>query len=244
MLMAGGAKGITARFAATLAAAARCRIELLGRSPLPAGDESPAVAAATDSGRAPRRPSSPTGLTSPAEIERSVARIESAREIRATIDRLTGLGATARYHSVDVRDAEAVHGVVKEVHAEHGRIDGLVYAAGVIEDKVIADKTVASFANVYRTKVDGAKALLDATGQLPAGRGSLSCSAASRRRSGNRGQADYASAERRSRTPGRSLVRPGPRGLDRALGAVGTDRGEQRNGDAELMRTYAARGIA
>lgn len=243
VLMAGGAKGITARFAATLAAAARCRIELLGRSPLPAGDESPAVAAATTPAEL-RAAFIADGLTSPAEIERSVARIESAREIRATIDRLTGLGATVRYHSVDVRDAEAVHGVVKEVHAEHGRIDGLVYAAGVIEDRVIADKTVASFANVYRTKVDGAKALLDATGQLPAGPRFAVLFGSIAGALGNRGQADYASANDALERLGARWSGPGRRGLTVHWGPWAPTGENNGMVTPELMRTYAARGIA
>jgi len=41
---------------------------------------------------------------------------------------------------VDVRDEDAVHQVVKEIYTDHGRIDGVVYAAGVIEDRLIADK--------------------------------------------------------------------------------------------------------
>ncbi|WP_327633229.1 SDR family oxidoreductase [Kribbella sp. NBC_00482] len=243
VLMAGGAKGITARFAATLAAAARCRIELLGRSPLPTGDESPAVAAATTPAEL-RAAFIADGLTSPAEIERSVARLESAREIRATIDRLTGLGATVRYHSVDVRDAEAVHGVVKDIHAEHGRIDGLVYAAGVIEDKVIADKTAASFANVYRTKVDGAKALLDATGQLPAGPRFAVLFGSIAGVLGNRGQADYASANDALEHLGTRWSGPGRRGLTVHWGPWAPTGENNGMVTPELMRTYAARGIA
>ncbi len=36
VLLVGGARGITAKFAAALASASRCRIELLGRTPAPA----------------------------------------------------------------------------------------------------------------------------------------------------------------------------------------------------------------
>ena len=52
---------------------------------------------------------------------------------------------------------------------EYGRIDGVVYAAGVIEDKLVADKDPESFARVYGTKVDGARSVLDALDQCGAG---------------------------------------------------------------------------
>jgi NAD(P)-dependent dehydrogenase (short-subunit alcohol dehydrogenase family) len=243
VLLAGGAKGITAGFAATLASAARCRIELIGRSPLPTDDEPSAVAAATTPAEL-RAALIGTGMTSPAEIERAVARIESAREIRATIARLTRLGSTVRYHSVDVRDAEAVHGIVKEIHAEYGRIDGIVYAAGVIEDKVIAQKSVTSFATVYGTKVDGAQALLDATGQLPSGPRFAVLFGSIAGALGNRGQADYASANDALEQLGRRWSGPGRRGLTVHWGPwapTGTNNGMVT---PELMRSYAARGIA
>src|SRR6184192_4221643 len=47
VVLVGGGKGITARFAATLAAASRCRLELLGRTPAPSTEEDPAYAQAS-----------------------------------------------------------------------------------------------------------------------------------------------------------------------------------------------------
>jgi acyl transferase domain-containing protein/NAD(P)H-dependent flavin oxidoreductase YrpB (nitropropane dioxygenase family) len=243
ILLAGGAKGITARFAATLAAAARCRIELLGRTVLPVEDEVPAIAAATGEGEL-RSALITGGMRVPAEIERAIRKIESAREIRATISRLSELGSQVRYHSVDLRDNEAVHGAVKEIHAEHGRIDGVVYAAGVIEDKLIAEKTFESFANVYRTKVDGAQALLDATDDLPAGPrfavlfGSIAAAL------GNRGQVDYASANDALEQLGRRWSGSDDRrGLTIHWGPWAPTGSNNGMVTPELMRSYANRGI-
>jgi acyl transferase domain-containing protein/acyl carrier protein len=243
ILLAGGAKGITARFAATLAAAARCRIELLGRTVLPVEDEVPAIAAATGEGEL-RSALITGGMRAPAEIERAIRKIESAREIRATISRLSELGSQVRYHSVDLRDNEAVHGAVKEIHAEHGRIDGVVYAAGVIEDKLIAEKTFESFANVYRTKVDGAQALLDATDDLPAGPrfavlfGSIAAAL------GNRGQVDYASANDALEQLGRRWSGSDDRrGLTIHWGPWAPTGSNNGMVTPELMRSYADRGI-
>ncbi|MET7764014.1 SDR family NAD(P)-dependent oxidoreductase [Streptomyces sp. NPDC005393] len=244
VVLAGGARGITARFAAALASAARCRIELLGRTPEPAGPEDPATAGARDEA-ALRAALAAQGGRTPAEIQREAARILARREVAATLEELSALGSRVRYRSVDFRDAEAVLQAVKQIHADHGRLDGLVYAAGVIEDRLIAEKSAESFQRVFRTKVDGASTLLDAVAELPEGPafavlfGSVSAVL------GNRGQVDYAAANDalealgarwRARTGRRALtVHWGPWAPTGAHGGMVTP---------ELGREYARRGIS
>jgi NAD(P)-dependent dehydrogenase (short-subunit alcohol dehydrogenase family) len=58
-----------------------------------------------------------------------------------------------------VRDADAVGAVVDDIYARHGRLDGVIHGAGLVEDRLVPDKTPESFDRVYRTKVDGARAL-------------------------------------------------------------------------------------
>ncbi|MFJ5268610.1 SDR family NAD(P)-dependent oxidoreductase [Streptomyces sp. NPDC088358] len=245
VLLVGGARGITARFAATLAAASRCRIELFGRTVLTEGEDDPAVAAAhgTDELRSALIAG---GLRVPAEIERAIGRIQAEREVRSTLRGLAALGSEVRYRAVDALDGDAVRRAVKEIHAEHGRLDGVVYAAGVIEDKLIAEKSPASYDRVFRTKVDGARELLEAVGELPDGPrfavlfGSIAATL------GNRGQSDYAAAN--------DALEP----LGARWAASGTDRrgltvhwgpwaptGDANHGmvTPELMRHYAGRGI-
>ncbi len=242
VLLVGGARGITARFARTVAAASRCRIELMGRTPVP-GEEDPATAGAADRG-ALRTALIASGMASPAKIERAVSAVLAAREVRGTLATLRELGSRARYHAVDVLDSEAVRAVVKDIHAEYGRLDGVVYAAGVIEDKLIAEKSVESFRRVYSTKVDGARVLLDAVDQLPSGPrfavlfGSIAAAL------GNRGQVDYASANDALEEMGRRWSAEGRRGVTVHWGPWAA---AQTNGGMvtpELMRSYASRGIA
>jgi acyl transferase domain-containing protein/NAD(P)H-dependent flavin oxidoreductase YrpB (nitropropane dioxygenase family) len=239
VLLVGGAKGITARFAATLASASRCRIELVGRTALPTEDEPAAIAAAADPA-ALRTALIAGGLRVPAEIEREVGRVLAVREVRDTVRRLTELGSRVRYHSVDMRDVEAVHRAVKEIHTEHGRLDGVVYAAGVIEDKLIAEKSAESFGRVYGTKVDGAKTVLEAVDGLPNGPrfavffGSIAAVL------GNRGQSDYASANDALEALGR---RCSYRGLTVHWGPWAPTGVNNGMVTPELMRSYAKRGI-
>ncbi|WP_249938385.1 type I polyketide synthase [Streptomyces mirabilis] len=247
VLLVGGARGITARFAATLAAASRCRIELFGRTVLPEGAEDPALAAAGTAGEL-RSALIARGLRVPAEIERAIGRIQAEREVRATLRRLAALGSEVRYRAVDALDGDAVRRAVKEIHAEHGRIDGVVYAAGVIEDKLVAEKSPRSYDRVFRTKVDGARELLAALGELPDGDGPRftvlfgSIAAAL----GNRGQSDYAAANDALETLGARWADSGTgrRGLTVHWGPwAPTGDGNHGMVTPELMRHYAGRGI-
>ena len=193
VVLVGGARGITPWFARTVAGGARCRIELVGRTPLPQTDEDPELASAPDKA-ALRSALARRGMRSPAEIDRTASGILAAREVGATMAELEELGAQVRYHSLDVRDDEATHRLIKQIRDEYGHIDGLVYAAGIIEDKLVADKDPASFERVFRTKVDGARsvlAALDASGAEPRFVVMFGSIAAAY---GNRGQSDYAAA--------------------------------------------------
>jgi acyl transferase domain-containing protein/NADP-dependent 3-hydroxy acid dehydrogenase YdfG len=190
VLLTGGARGITANIALALARATGCHVELLGRSAAPANAADPELDAAPDQA-ALRSVLIGRGLPNPREIEAETARILADREMRATFDGLRASAASVRYHAVDVRDATAVGAVLQDVYARHGRIDGVIHGAGVLEDKLIGDKAPESFARVYATKVDGARALLGGLRddvRFVALFGSVSGVF------GNRGQADYSAA--------------------------------------------------
>jgi NAD(P)-dependent dehydrogenase (short-subunit alcohol dehydrogenase family) len=243
VVLAGGARGITAQFAAALAGAARCRLELLGRTPAPDGPEDADTAAA----RTPqelRAALAARGGLKPAGIQRAAGLLLAQREIRATVEELTALGSRVRYRSVDFRETDAVRQAVKEIHAEHGRLDGVVHAAGVIEDRLIAEKTAESFQRVYGTKATGAHALLTALEELPALPaftvlfGSVSAVL------GNRGQVDYAAANDALETLGAAFAaRTGHRALTVHWGPWAPAAGHGGMVGAELAREYARRGI-
>src|SRR3546814_3589814 len=70
--------------------------------------------------------------------------------------RLSAAGAKVEYLACDVRDETSLGAVVDRLYAECGRIDAVLHGAGVIEDKLFADKTVESFERVLGTKLDAA----------------------------------------------------------------------------------------
>ncbi|HWC82849.1 MAG TPA: SDR family oxidoreductase [Pseudonocardiaceae bacterium] len=244
VLLVGGARGITARVAVALAAATRCRIELAGRT-APAAEEEPAeLAAATDLAGL-RTALTGLGLRDPRDIDRRAKDILARREVAATLAQLRGHGSLATYHTLDATDPEAVSRLVKQVHAECGRLDSVIFAAGVIEDRLVADKAPESFARVYRTKVDGARALLGACDDLPEPPRSVVLFGSIAAVLGNRGQADYAAANDTLEAMGAAWAnRTGARALTVHWGPWaprGTHGGMVTE---ELARSYGERGIA
>ncbi|MCU1692661.1 MAG: polyketide synthase, partial [Frankiales bacterium] len=243
VLLVGGARGITARFAATLAAAGRCRLELLGRTPVSGTLEDPTTAGALD--RQALRAVLARGGTPLADVDRTASRLLAAREVEATLRELSGLGATARYRAVDATDAAALRQLVKDVHAEHGRLDGVVFAAGVLEDRLFADKDPASFDRVFRAKADGARALLDALDDLPAPPAFTVFFGSVAAAFGNRGQADYAAAnDAVDAQASRWADRTGNRALTVHWGPWAPDGVHGGMVSPELARDYARRGVA
>ncbi|GAA3430768.1 type I polyketide synthase [Kutzneria kofuensis] len=243
VLLVGGARGITAQFATKLAATSGCRIELIGRTQLPAEPEDPATVGAKDKA-ALRAALIARGHRSPAEIERMSAKILAAREVRATLDELRALGSTVGYHSADVRDQEVLHRIVKEIYTDHGRIDGVCYAAGVIEDKLIADKDADSFRRVFDTKVDGARALLSAIEELPAPPRFVTLFGSIAAALGNRGQIDYSAANDALQTLGALwAARTGNRALTVHWGPWVPDPRHGGMVTPDLQQEYGRRGI-
>lgn len=246
VVVAGGARGITARCVAVLAAAARCRIELIGRTPAPTGPEDPATAAAHDRA-ALRGVLARTGRhPSPAAVDRTADLILAQREVAATLDAVRAAGGRAGYRSVDCRDAAAVLQAVKEIHSEHGRVDGVIHAAGVVEDRLIEDKSEASFRRVHGTKTESAAALLAAVDQLPEAErpsfavlfGSIAAVL------GNRGQSDYAAANDALEAYGAAwAARTGRRALTVHWGPWAPSETHGGMVGPELARLYARRGV-
>ncbi len=236
VLITGGARGITARIVAAMAAEVPCTYVIVGRSALPTETEDAEVQAAADA-TALRKLFLQRGLGKPATIEAAVQAELRARELRDGLDALTALGATVDYRALDVRDAAALTALVADVYARYGRLDGVVHAAGVLDDRLMREKTTEGFERVFETKVNGAQVFTSTLRddvRFVVFFGSISGVL------GNRGQADYSAANSAldamaadlgSRVAGRVVtIDWGPWG---GAGMVGP----------ELARAYAKRGI-
>ncbi|WP_437914880.1 SDR family NAD(P)-dependent oxidoreductase [Sorangium sp. So ce302] len=194
VVASGGARGVTAATLIALARASHARFALLGRTAL---EDEPAACRGAD-GEAALKAALVKAATSagqrvtPAEIGRSVAKILANREVRATLDAIRAAGGEALYVPVDVNDARAVAAALDGVRGALGPVTAIVHGAGVLADKLVAEKTVEQFERVFSTKVDGLRALLGATAGDPLKAIVLFSSVAAR--GGNKGQCDYAMA--------------------------------------------------
>ena len=196
VLAVGGARGITAETVRSFAAAGAVCV-LAGRTPLP-GPESPATASLPDAAAlrmhflADFDGSGERVRTTPAKIEARIAAVLREREIRANLADFVELGARVEYRNCNVqREAEVIL-LLDSIYASYGRIDAVLFGAGLIEDRLIVDKTRESLARVFDNKVDGAFFL--AQHLRPQTLKFLALFSSVAGRYGNRGQTDYGAA--------------------------------------------------
>ncbi|GAB3281453.1 type I polyketide synthase [Kineosporia babensis] len=193
ILVIGGARGITSRITATLAAAGRCTFVLAGRTPPAEGPEEPFTASATTLEEL-RTAFVARGDLPLKEMEKTVRRILAQRELAQTLKAVQRSGSTADYRTVDVLDVDQARQLVKEVYQQYGRLDGIVYGAGVTVDQLVSRTTMSSFRLVYDTKVEGVSALLEAAAELPVPPGFAVLFGSVATVIGSRGQVGYAAA--------------------------------------------------
>nr|WP_204368456.1 type I polyketide synthase [Neosynechococcus sphagnicola] len=195
VLVTGGARGITAEITADLAALG-VRLVITGRSPQPAA-ESPqtlGIEAAATLRQILLLQAQATGISpTPAMIEAQIQTLQRDRAIRNNLERFQQAGAAiVEYHTVDVRIPEEFGGLIQDLYRRYGRLDAVIHGAGIIEDKLIADKTAASFDRVFDTKTDSLFIL--SRYLRPESLKLLVLFSSVAGRYGNRGQSDYAAA--------------------------------------------------
>jgi len=196
VLVTGGARGITANVALELAKRYNPTLILVGRSALPSLEEAPET----------------VGLNTAKEIKAalisqmdkegksvSLPQVEAAyhsllkeREIRRNLFDMQNAGAKVQYFKCDVRDEKAFSDLIDEVYGTYGRLDGVINGAGIIEDKLVRDKSAESFDRVFDTKVDSAYLL--SRKLRPESLKFLVFFTSVAGRFGNPGQGDYAAA--------------------------------------------------
>ena len=159
VLALGGAQGITAHIVTRLAKDFPCRYILAGRS-----EQDPECEkyASCDTVDAVRKALIEEGeLKQPKEIEAKAKALFKSSRIAAVIANIEEAGGKAEYRCADVADAKAFGGLLADIRKEYGRIDGVVHAAGILEDKLFKDKTAVSFKRVYDTKTVPLKAIIE-----------------------------------------------------------------------------------
>ncbi|MFP2957509.1 SDR family oxidoreductase [Myxococcus sp. 1LA] len=128
-----------------------------------------------------------------AEIARRVtpATVILAARSSSREDADGGSGLRVRHLPMDVTRPDEVDDLIKTVLREHGRLDGVIHAAGLRRDNYVINKPVAELQSVLGPKVAGLVNLDHATRELPL---DFFVTFSSLAAFGNAGQADYAAA--------------------------------------------------
>jgi len=196
VVVTGGARGITASAVQALAKHTDATLILLGRSPDPSSSPEPKWLETLDEEaiikKAILENELDTQNASPIMLEKAYKKHMANREISRNLEKLRQNGTSAFYFSADIRKPEQLNRVLDDVRSAHGPIKGIIHGAGVLDDRLIKDKTINQFERVFDTKVKGLFTLLESTKNDNLRYLVLFSSIAAR--IGNRGQVDYAMA--------------------------------------------------
>ena len=194
VIVTGGARGVTASCALALAKASGASIALIGRSDPPT--DPPAWLEGVGGEAAIKKAIATHGFSdgkpTPKALEEAYRHHVGSQAIRQTLAELAETGVRAAYFSADVTDSKEVAGAIQSIHQELGNVTAIIHGAGVLHDRLIVDKQIAQFRQVYATKVQGLENVLAQIDMNRLHTVVLFSSVAAR--TGNTGQCDYAMA--------------------------------------------------
>lgn len=187
VLVLGGAQGITPELTAQLASNYPCNYVLVGRSSQLEDAEKFMTLKTKEEIK--KHLIAEEQMKVPAEIEKRAQLIFKSNQIGLAIEKIKAAGGKVSYHSVDAKNTKEFKALIDTIKKEHETIDGVIHAAGVLDDKLFAEKTWESFENVYSTKVNPLETIVSTL--LPKLKFLVLFSSVSSA-FGNRGQSDYA----------------------------------------------------
>ena len=193
-LISGGARGVTAAAALELARHGQPTLILIGRSQAEKS-EPEWLASLSDEKtikKAIIKNKFPAEIPTPAAVDKLFKKIMAHREIRSNLNAIKAAGARVSYFAADVRNLKSIQNLIAQVHQQYGPITGIVHGAGILEDRLIIEKTGRQFNRVFDTKVKGLAHLLAAIRHDPLNHMVFFSSVTARM--GNAGQVDYAMA--------------------------------------------------
>ncbi|WP_394835612.1 SDR family oxidoreductase [Pendulispora rubella] len=162
VVASGGARGLTAQLVRELLSGSRPRaVWLLGTGPALAPD---APTSLPPKAQAIREWMQQSPNEKPAALNRRYEAAVRDAERARTIQEMQQRWGHDRVHyrMCDVQDAEAVHRVIDEIVATHGRVDVVVHGAGLVRSAALARKSLADYRFVRDVKVLGDRYLRSA----------------------------------------------------------------------------------
>lgn len=190
VLVLGGAQGITSELVTHLSQEYPCHYILVGRSPAPKKENQKYISLSSKN-EIRQFLISEEQMKIPAEIEKKVNEIDKENHIIKTLSKIEESGSKVTYKSVDITDEKKFRKLIQDIYKKHGKIDGVIHAAGLLIDKLFVHKTLDSFKRVYSTKITPLHVLLE---ELNTNVKFMVFFSSIASVYGNRGQCDYAAA--------------------------------------------------
>jgi acyl transferase domain-containing protein/NAD(P)H-dependent flavin oxidoreductase YrpB (nitropropane dioxygenase family)/NADP-dependent 3-hydroxy acid dehydrogenase YdfG len=187
IMVLGGAQGITPELISQLATEYPCNYILVGRSKQYTEKEDLYSSLKTKE-EIRKYLIKEEGMNVPKEIEEKVQSIFKSNQIKNAIQKVEASGGTVKYRSVDVKNTKEFKALIKEIRKEYGKIDGVIHAAGMLDDKLFEQKIWKSFEQIYLTKVNPLHTIID---ELLSELKILVLFSSMASAVGNRGQCDY-----------------------------------------------------
>jgi NAD(P)-dependent dehydrogenase (short-subunit alcohol dehydrogenase family)/acyl carrier protein len=215
-LVTGAAGSITSAIVADLAGAARgATFHLMDLAPAPDESDPDLDAFLTDRDGLKKelfaRIQASGEKATPVKVEKILAGLERKAAALSAIRAVRANGGTPVYHSVDLRDHDAVTGIVRGIIDERGGIDVILHAGGLEISRLMPDKSPDEFELVFDVKAQGWLSVLQGCGdRLPKATVAFSSIAG---RFGNGGQPDYAAANDLLAKTSSALKRRGVRAM-------------------------------
>lgn len=188
VLVLGGAQGITPGLISQLGAEYPCQYVLVGRSSQLTEEENQYSSLKTKD-EIRQYLIHTEHMKVPKEIEAKLQSIFKSNQINEALNKVAASGAKVTYKSADIKNSRQFKSLIKDVRKEYGKIDGVIHAAAILDDKLFNQKTWKSFEQVYLTKVTPLHIIFDEL--LPDLKFLILFSSASSA-FGNKGQTDYA----------------------------------------------------
>ena len=190
VLVLGGAQGITPELTSQLAAEYPCRYILVGRSEQLEDTEGVYSQLKTQMDIR-KHLITVEGMKAPAEIEKKIQKIFKSNQIAEAIAKIEKTGAQVSYRSINIMNRDNFKAFLRAIKNDYGKIDGIIHAAGLLNDKFFADKTWESFEKVYQTKVNPLHVIIE---EMDDDLKLLVLFSSVASSYGNRGQSDYTAA--------------------------------------------------
>ncbi|MFC1744135.1 SDR family NAD(P)-dependent oxidoreductase [Candidatus Riflebacteria bacterium] len=195
ILVSGGARGITAAIVREIASHSKTRFLLLGRSPLQTpgfeniGTNIPAKAL---KGVIFKELQNRQGKVTPVEVDRISRQILASREVNSTLNEIKSLGSEVYYLALDINAKEILGDELNAFQEKYAAITAFIHGAGILQDKLVKDKTPEQFNSVIQTKIDGFFNIFNSIAGNSLKLVAAFTSVAGK--FGNQGQSDYAAA--------------------------------------------------